>query len=157
MKTALFAGSFDPITIGHLDIITKASQMFEKLYIGVAINPEKKNKYMFNTDKRIEMVCKATKHITNAEVVEIKGFLYKFCIEKNINILVRSFRDNIDISYEENLARFNQDFKPDLITTYIASDPNLKHISSSAIRQLLNAGESVKKYIPSNIIDICKI
>lgn len=155
MKTALFAGSFDPITIGHLDIVAKASQMFEKLYIGIAINPEKK--YMFNTDKRIEMVCKATNHITNVEVVEIKGFLYKFCIEKNINILVRSFRDSIDISYEENLARFNQDFKPDLITTYIASDPNLKHISSSAIRMLLSEGESVKKYIPSNILDICKI
>ncbi len=155
MKTALFAGSFDPITIGHLYIVAKASQMFEKLYIGIAINPEKK--YMFNTDKRIEMVCKATNHITNVEVVEIKGFLYKFCIEKNINILVRSFRDSIDISYEENLARFNQDFKPDLITTYIASDPNLKHISSSAIRMLLSEGESVKKYIPSNILDICKI
>lgn len=155
MKTALFAGSFDPITIGHLDIIEKASQMFEKLYIGVAINLEKK--YMFDTNKRLEMVCKATKHITNVEVVEIKGFLYKFCIEKNINILARSFRDNIDISYEENLARFNQDFKPDLITMYIASNPSMKHISSSAIRMLLNAGESVKKYIPSNILDICKI
>ena len=155
MKTALFAGSFDPITIGHLDIIEKASQMFEKLYIGVAINPKKK--YMFDTNKRLKMVCKATKHITNVEVVEIKGFLYKFCTEKNINILVRSFRNNIDISDEENLARFNQDFKPDLITTYIANNPNMKHISSSAIRDLLSAGESVKKYIPSNILNICKI
>lgn len=155
MKTALFAGSFDPITIGHLDIVEKASQMFEILYIGVAINPGKN--HMFNIEKRIEMVSKATNHITNVQVVEIKGFLYKFCIQNNINILVRSFRDNIDISYEESLARFNQDFKPDLITTYIASNPNLKHISSSAIRDLLNAKESVKKYIPSNIIDICKI
>ena len=155
MKTALFAGSFDPITVGHLDIIEKASKCFDNLYIGVAINFEKQ--YMFNTEKRLEMVVKATKHIQNVEVVEIEGFLYKFCIEKNINILVRSFRDSIDISYEENLARFNQDFKPDLITMYIASNPNMKHISSSAIRMLLKAGESVEKYIPSNIVDICTI
>lgn len=155
MKTALFAGSFDPITIGHLDIIEKASKCFDKLYIGVAINPDKK--YMFSTQKRIEMVKKATNNISNIEVFEISGFLYKFCKQHNIQILVRSFRDNIDISYEENLARFNQDFNADLITMYIASNPNMKHISSSAIRMLLNAGESVKKYVPSNIVDICKI
>ena len=80
MKKALFAGSFDPITIGHLDIIEKASRCFDILYIGVAINPDKK--YMFETNKRFEMVCKATKYITNVEVVEIKGFYISFALKK---------------------------------------------------------------------------
>ena len=154
MKTALFAGSFDPITLGHIDVIDKASKVFDKLYIGIAKNPKKQ--YFFYEKQRIEMITKSIKQ-KNINIVVIEGFVVDWCSENKVDCLVRSFRNSIDIDYEQQLALANNYLNPNITTMYIQPNPVLNHVSSSFVRELLRANRSIKGLVHNNILDICKV
>ena len=98
LRKAIFAGSFDPITNGHLDIIERASKIFDELQIGVLYNPNKKG--LFNFEERVKLIESYTNHLNNIKIVSFKGLLVDYCKENEIDTLVRGIRSSADVEYE---------------------------------------------------------
>ena len=106
-RKAIFAGSFDPITNGHLDIICRASKLFDELQIGVLNNPNKKG--LFSFDERVKLIEKSTSHLNNIKVVTFDGLLINYCQENGIGALVRGVRSGADVDYELQMAHMNRE------------------------------------------------
>lgn len=148
MKTrALYAGSFDPFTNGHLSIVKKSAELFDEVYVGVAVNTNK------NRMSDIHIIADAIKEqlrcYDNVFVVIIDGLVADYCIKKDIRYLVRGLRNTNDYLYEENIAKINNEINPDLITIYFRADNDV--ISSSMIRELMQYGKDVSRFIPDEI------
>lgn len=149
-KKALYAGSFDPFTNGHLDIAKEASELFDEVYICVAHNPNKKR----TTDEyAMTDAIRATlkeNGISNAYVLVIDGLVADFCMKNNIEYLVRGLRNTSDYMYEENIAKINAEVNPNLKTVYFRAKNDV--ISSSMVRELYNYGKDVRAYLPKEIL-----
>lgn len=153
MKVCLISGSFDPITTGHMDIIERACQMFDKVIIGVFNNEEKT--YLFDMAKRVKFCCIATKAFNNVEVVSSEGMVFDFCLKYNIDCIVRGFRNEKDYQYETEMAKFN--FEHCGVQTILLNATNaLEDISSSRVREFLKENDKlVEKYVPDEVL--CEI
>ena len=149
MKNALYAGSFDPITLGHLDIIKQSSQIFDKIIIGIAKNPEKKD--FLPIEDRLKLIKECISDIPNAEVHFYEGLTVDFARKHNASILIRGLRNSADFEYELQLAKINSDLEDDINTIFLASKPEYNHISSSVIRELISYNRDISKYVPSNV------
>lgn len=149
MTIALYAGSFDPITLGHLDIIQKSADIFEKVIIGVAYNPEKQG-FLPISDK-VELIRESIKDIPNTEVYSYDGLTVDFAKEHGATVLVRGLRNSTDFEYETQLAQINSDLDNTIKTVFLTSKPEYNCISSTAIRELLSHGCDISKYVPKNI------
>ena len=149
-KKALYAGSFDPFTNGHLDIAKEASELFDEVYICVAHNPNKKR----TTDEynMVDAIRDTLKEngIYNAYVLVIDGLVADFCMKNNIEYLVRGLRNTSDYMYEENIAKINAEVNPNLKTVYFRAKNDV--ISSSMVRELYNYGKDVRAYLPKEIL-----
>jgi len=148
---AIYPGSFDPLTNGHLDIIRKSSKLFSLTYVIVANNSDKK--HMFTPAERFLFVEEAVKCIANVKVISYEGIISNLAKELKANIMVRGIRNNIDLEYEFAIEEFTRATNKDIETIYFS--PEKEHIftSSSLIRNLLKSGfkEQVKSYVPENI------
>jgi len=149
MKSAIYPGTFDPITNGHLDIIKRASKMFEKIYVAVALSPSKKP--MFELSTRIDMAREATKDLDNVEVVGFDKLLVDLSNELDANIIVRGLRAVSDFEYELQMGYANASLKPDLETIYLM--PNLNHafVSSSVVRSILAYDGKIEHLVHPNV------
>ena len=136
-RKAIFAGSFDPITNGHLDIICRASKLFDELQIGVLYNPNKKG--LFSFDERVELIKACTNHLKNIKVVSFDGLLVNYCQDHGIGTLIRGVRTGADIEYELQMAHMNRELN--------------SNISSSLIKEVLTVGGDVKNLVPKNVLD----
>lgn len=149
-KKALYAGSFDPFTNGHLDIAKEASELFDEVYICVAHNPNKKR----TTDEyhMVDAIRTTLEEngINNAYVLVIDGLVADFCMKNNIEYLVRGLRNTSDYMYEENIAKINAEVNPNLKTVYFRAKNDV--ISSSMVRELYNYGKDVTAYLPKEIL-----
>lgn len=150
MSRALYAGSFDPITRGHLNIIERASKLFDKLFVGVAVNPDKK--HLFNIRERHQMTTDAIRDIgiENIDVVEIPGLLVDYCNQYDIQYFVRGLRVSTDFEYEMQMFKINRDLG-NVETIFLPADPNQTHLSSSAVRQLAKFGHCLDTYVTKNV------
>ena len=143
---AIYSGSFDPITVGHVDIATRAGQMFD-LTIGVAKNPDKSG--MFHEQAKVNMIKKSIENIDVlhfSDVVIINGLLADYCKNLHIPVIVRGVRNSTDFEYEMTMQRINKDLGVD--TIFIPANPKYSHISSSAVRQLTRLNSCPKNYVP---------
>ena len=155
MTTALYAGSFDPITSGHINIIEKASKVFDKIIVGVSKNSSKKD--FVPIAERVELVKEAVKHINNVEVVSYSGLTADYMKNNNIKISIRGLRDSSDFDYEARMNFTNKCINKDIETVFFVSDREYSHISSTFVREIfLNKGdissmvpEVVNKYLLS--------
>ena len=127
MKIAVYPGSFDPITNGHLDIIRRGSKVFDKIIVAVLINVEKK--HLFDIDERVELIKKVTSDIENVEVVSFDGLLVNFLKERNINVILKGIRTTCDCEYEMQMAIINKELNNDIETICMMSSPEYLHIS----------------------------
>lgn len=150
MKTCVFAGSFDPITIGHYQTVEKCLKLFDKVVIAVGINPEKTP--LFTAEERIKIIKEAFKNINNVEVKEFSGLLVDFMKDNGYNVYVRGIRNGEDYAFENSMAIYNKDMYPELITVFIPSDVEESYISSTAVRTIINLGGDYEKYIPEKAI-----
>lgn len=154
MKIAVYPGSFDPITLGHLDIINRASLIFDKLVVLVAINTNKKS--TFTTEEKIEMIKKVTKHLKNVEVKSSSDLVSRYALEINANVIIRGLRNFNDYQDEISLFQFNRSIAPNIDTFALFPSANNLFLSSSSIKELVLFGADIKNYVPKEIEDYVK-
>lgn len=151
MKTvALFPGSFDPFTAGHLNILRRALTMFDEVVVAVGINQDKRG--FFDMDKRLEIIRQATEGIEGVSVIQYDGLTVDVCREKGIRHIVRGVRNMIDFETERSIADANRRLAPEVETIIIPTAQEFAHISSSAVRDILRHGGDYSAFIPEGVV-----
>ena len=152
MSIAIYPGSFDPITLGHLDIIERAAACFEKVYVCVMVNGEKKQP-MFTSEKRLELIQKAISHIPNAEAENFSGLLADYARAKNARILIKGVRNTTDFDSEVQMAHINRGIEPTLETLLLPASPRFAHFSSTMAREMIRYHQPLEKYVPAVVAE----
>ena len=153
---AIVPGSFDPITVGHLDIIRRAAESFDRVIVAVMINNAKS--YLFNIEQRTEIAVEAVKDFENVSVVSSEGMLWQLCRELEADAIVKGYRDQTDLDYEMEMARYNEKRYPAAKTVLLRSDPSLAHISSTMVRERILSSADLDELIPTSAIKkLCDI
>ena len=148
-KVAVFPGSFSPFSIGHQSVVEKALPLFDKIIISVGIN-SKKNQY-FSIQERMQWIESVYGDNEKIEIKRYEGLTVDFCKKEKANYILRGLRDSHDFKFEKNIAQMNKDLNPDIETIFIITPPELSHISSSLIRDIIKNGGDVSKFIPKEI------
>lgn len=150
MSTAVFPGSFDPVTTGHVDLIRRASRMFDRLVVGVLVNSAKQP--LFSKEERVAMLREITADQENIEVSSFEGLLVDFVKEQHADAIVRGLRTPGDFEYELPLAQANHKLSVQADTIFLASAPEYSYISSSAVRELLRYQADISGYVPETVL-----
>ncbi len=152
MKVGVFAGTFDPVTIGHEQIIKKAVGLFDKLIVAICINQEKDTYYSVET--RLEMLKAVCEKYPNVEVVYHQGLLVDLLKEKGATYSVRGVRNNTDYLYENNMHFVNKKLYPDIVTIFIPCDENLLDVSSTAVRKAIENNVNYSECVSKEVFEI---
>lgn len=146
-RKALYAGSFDPITNGHLNIIERAAKMYDSLTVAVVVNPNKN--CFFTVDERVDIAKKATENISNVEVDSFSGLLANYVNENGFSVVVRGLRATTDFENEIQMAQMNASlYINDTETIFLMTDPQYSYISSSMIKEVASLGGRIDGFIP---------
>ena len=151
---AIFAGTFDPITHGHIDIIERAAKMFDHLQVGLLINPNKET--LFSMDERMDLIKESIKHLDNVSVISFDGLLIEYCIKNDISVLVRGVRTIADMEYELQMAHMNKELNDKLETVILPTSKTYSFISSSLIKEVLHFNADVSNLVPRCVIEKLK-
>jgi len=149
MRTAIFPGSFDPFTLGHMDILRSALRMFDKVIVAVGYNSAKSG--FFNPDIRVKIIEEAVAGLENVEVCSYRGLTVDFCKEKGANCIIRGLRTTTDFEMESVIAQANRKMAPDIMSIFIPAGHEFSFISSTVVRDVLNNGGSAKCFLPHNV------
>ncbi len=152
VKSCIFAGSFDPITNGHIMLIKEACLMFDVVYVAVLNNIAKK--YMFSTEKRVEMAKSATANIKNASVVSTDGLLTDLMKELEVGVIVKGVRNTNDFILEQQMAFVNKKLLPNANTILLMANDDMQNVSSTVVRELIIYGADYSDYVPSGVLKI---
>ena len=150
MSIAVYPGSFDPITNGHVDIIRRGAKVFDKVIIGVLVNVDKK--HLFEIDERVKLIKKVTNDIENVEVVSFNGLLVDLLKEYNANVVLKGLRNSIDFEYELQMSYMNRELDSNIETICMMSSPNNLHISSSCVKKVAKFGGNIEGLVPKEIV-----
>ena len=151
-KSCAVTGSFDPVTLGHVDLVNRAKAVFDKVYVLMLVNPDKE--YTFSKDERLDMLNAVFGSDDRVEVCFYDGYTADFCKPRGIEVLIRGVRDERDFEYEKQLARANYDYGQ-LTTYFLWASKDLTDVSSSGAKQLLNSGK-LEAYMPKEAIAVIK-
>ena len=154
MKTCVFAGTFDPITNGHVYVIEKCLEMFDSVVIAIGENKDKSP--LFDLDTRVELIKCAFENQPKVQVKTFSGMLVDFMKREKITINVRGVRNEGDYKYETTMAKFNSDMYGEIITVYIPTPCDLEHVSSSAVRNIISLNGEYEKYLPKAVYNKIK-
>ena len=149
MKKAVFPGSFDPITLGHCEIIEKACEIFDELVVSVGNNSDKD--YKFSLDQRLKFISDEFKNNSKVYVEKYEGLTVDFCKTKNIKHIVRGLRNPADFEFEKKIALFNNSLE-NVETIFFLTSPNNAFISSSMVREIMDNGGDFKKFVPNSVL-----
>lgn len=151
-RVAVFPGSFDPIHIGHVDIIQRALPLFDKIIVGIGLNSQKK--YLFPTELRKEWIKRIFQYESKVEVMTYEGLTVNFCQQQNAQTILRGLRSSSDFTFEKHIAQMNQAMNRDIETVFLLSNPSLAMISSSIVRDILMNQGDVSQFVPEEIEDM---
>ncbi|OQP34903.1 pantetheine-phosphate adenylyltransferase [Pantoea latae] len=146
---AIYPGTFDPITLGHLDIVTRAAQMFDEMVLAIAASPSKKP--MFSLEERIELAREAVAHLPNVEVVGFSDLMANFARAQQANVLVRGLRAVSDFEYELQLAHMNRHLLPTLESVFLMPSEGFSFVSSSLVKEVARHGGDVSAFLPAPV------
>lgn len=150
MDRAIYPGSFDPITLGHLDIIGRASKMFKEVVVAVLVNPDKKG--LFDVNERVELIRRVVKPYKNVRVESFSGLLINYMKQKDIKVIIRGLRAVSDFEYEFQMALTNTKLAPDIETIFMMTNVNYCFFSSSSVKQVAMFGGEITGLVPKEII-----
>jgi len=150
MKTALFPGSFDPITIAHVDILKRALPLFDKIVIGIGLNSSKQS--FLSAEKRQEIVSAIFAGYDNVEIKLYEGLTIDFCKKLNVQYMVRGIRSVSDFEYERAISQINQTMMPEVETIFMLSKPEYSAISSTIVRDILRNNGDISKFLPEEAL-----
>ena len=151
MKIAVYPGSFDPITNGHIDILERSSLLFDKIIVAVVHNPGKKA--MFTPEERADLIRRSTRHIPNIEVDCFVGLLAQYMEQKKSNIIIRGLRSIEDFEYESHMSMMNRHLKPQLETVFIMSNVRYIYVSSSTVKEVASLGGDISDMVPKAVAE----
>lgn len=143
---AVYLGSFDPITYGHLDVVERAAAIFDELIIGIGIHPNKP--FCFSLEERSQLLTQSCKKYENVTVKSFAGLAVDFCVENKATVIVRGLRTEADYVYEMQMAMINKTLSNNLDTVFIPTRQKLCHISSSLVKEVASLGGDVEQFVP---------
>ena len=146
----LYPGSFDPVTLGHLDIIRRAASIFDTVVVGVLHNPDKQGR--FSVEDRMDMIKRACEGIPNVEIIAWPGLLAQLTRESGLRVVVRGVRGIADLDSETTMAHINGQLDPGLETVFLPASPGRADVSASMVRQLAQFGADISNYVPSQVL-----
>lgn len=149
MNIGVYPGSFDPITNGHLDIIERASKIFDKLIVAVLINPNKKA--TFDIEERVQFIKESTQHLNNVQVEAFRGLLIDFMKLKDAKVIVKGLRAVSDFEYEFQMALLNKKLYPSIETIFMMTNSKYSYLSSSMVKEVAKFGGSITDLVPKKI------
>ena len=148
MKKAIFPGSFDPVTLGHLDIIERGVKLFDELIIAIGVNADKK--YMFSLEERKKFIEDSFKDEPKIKVVTYKGLTVDFCLKNNVDFILRGLRNPADFEFEKAIAHTNRDLAP-IETVFLLTAAKTSYISSSIVRDVIRNDGDYTKLVPETV------
>ena len=148
MKRAIFPGSFDPLTLGHYDIIKRSVTLFDEVIVAIGINAEKK--YMFSLEERQQFIEDAFKDEPKVSVVTYKGLTVDFCLKNNVEFILRGLRNPADFEFEKAIAHTNRDLAP-IETVFLLTAASTSYISSSIVRDVIRNNGDYTKLVPESV------
>lgn len=154
MKKCVYPGSFDPITNGHLDVIIRASKVYDEVIILIGNNISKKA--LFTVEEKINMIKLVTKDYPNIKVDSFSGLIVDYCKDNNINVIIRGIRNYTDYESEYDLYQHNYDINPNIETLLMMPKPENISISSSSVKEFLKFNCDISKYVPKDLVEIIK-
>ena len=150
MRIAVYSGTFDPITLGHLDVVRRAASLFDQLIIAVAVAHHKKT--LFSLEARVQLAQSATKSIANVRVLAFDGLIMDFCAAQNACAVVRGIRNITDFDYEAQMAAMNRKLRPQVETVFLLPDAPLQCISSTLVREISKLGGDVSAMVSADVL-----
>ncbi len=151
MKIAIYPGSFDPITKGHLDVLETSAKIFDKVIIAVARNSEKKG--FLSVEERLNLIKESTKHLPNIEVDSFEGLTIEYAKKRGAQILIRGLRAVSDFEYEMQLSQTNSVLANEIQTVFLITKPENSFISSSTVREILLNNGDISKFVPAPVFE----
>jgi pantetheine-phosphate adenylyltransferase len=148
---AVCPGSYDPVTNGHLDIITRASRVFEKVVVGVVNNPVRKQKTLFTGEERRQFIRDATRDLGNVEVEVFASLLVEFARDNGASAIVKGLRAISDFEYEFEMAQLNRKLDPGIESIYIIASPHYSFLSSTGVKEMATFGGDVSDLVPEQV------
>ena len=151
MTKAVFPGSFDPPTFGHLNVIERASSLFNEIDVVVAVNPEKK--YLFSAEERVEMLSELTEKFSNVHIHTWNSLIVDYAVKNNANVLLRGIRNATDFAYEFDLSLINHSLNSKIDTVFIPCEQKYVTIKSSSIKELARFGGDISQMVPDLVAE----
>lgn len=151
MKIAVFPGSFDPITIGHVDIVKRSIPLFDKIIVAIGVNTQKK--YLYSLEQRKQWIASVFKDYPTIEVSHYNGLTINYCKEIGAEYLLRGIRSAADFEYEKTIAHLNHSMDADVETILMLSPPEYSSISSTIVREIILGKGDVSKFVPQEIVE----
>ncbi len=148
-RIAVYPGSFDPITYGHINIVERALRIFDKVIVAVATNYQKKA--LFSPEERVEMIKEALKEHPNVAVESFEGLLIEYMKKKGARVIIRGLRATSDFEYEYHMASMNKSLYPEVDTIFMVTAKDFFFISSRTIKEVASLGGSVEEFVPPNV------
>lgn len=147
--TAIYPGTFDPVTNGHLDIIERSSGLFEKVIVAIAVNPNKNP--LFSEEERIDMLKRTTAKFRNVEIDSFSGLLMKYAQKKKAQVIVRGLRAISDFEYEFQMSLTNRKLNPGVTTIFLMPNEKFSYLNSSLVRELASYNTGVREFVPAYV------
>jgi pantetheine-phosphate adenylyltransferase len=154
MQTAIYPGSFDPITLGHLDIVERASNIFERVVIAVMVNPHKNP--LFTVEERTELIRKSVAHLPNVTVDSFPGLLVDYICTHNIDVIIKGLRAVTDFETELQMAHMNKKLYPKAETFFMPTNTRFSYLSSSIVKELARHGGDVRDLVPECVYEMLR-
>lgn len=151
---AVYAGSFDPATLGHLDLIERAAALFDNVIVAIGVHPTKHP--LFSAEERMRLIEAISSHLPNVTVDAFDGLLIDYCAKKQASVIVRGLRVTTDFEYELQIAHANADLRPDIDTIFLPTRTKHGFVSASLVREIASHGGDVSRYAPQIVCEALK-